>query len=238
VAKEKPMNRGHLDELIMLLSTDWFAPYWFKIGLGADHKTKVCLQQRLREIVRQIISGVQQYWLVNFSNERLSNTRALLTAALRKCEASAPTVDRIAELVDGRECSKADESTRWLVISISDQMSQGSLGAASQPSSIAAHALEKLLRIANRQNQSERNFEELCLESESEWDGYIRSLTPDLPTKLADFLKTISTQDHFEQLWAVIHSDLSVEERHELLEWYRTVAQSLTGERLQLPEEG
>ena len=99
-------------------------------------------------------------------------------------------------------------------------MSQGLLGPDLQPDGLAARALEKLQYVMGRQNQSAENLESLSLESQTEWDVFIQSLTPDLPTNLTDFLRAIETQDYFEQLWASIHSELPISESHALLEWY------------------
>jgi hypothetical protein len=231
------MDRSNLDDLVMLLSTDWFAPYWLKIGLGADQSAKVCLQKELREIVRQIIAGANEYWLVNFSNERLNETRRLLTAALRKCDVSLATFRRISELADGQQSATVDEKTKWLVTSISEQILQGCPGLDFQPSRAADQALQKVRHIVGPDKRLDISFEELCLKSQSQWDIFIRGLTPDLPTKLSDFLASIATVSYFDQLWAAINSELLASEKHELLECYGAIALSLTGEPLQFPQE-
>ena len=41
--------------LIMLLSTDWFLPFWSEIGLDVDTATKTKMQEGCREIVRNVI---------------------------------------------------------------------------------------------------------------------------------------------------------------------------------------
>lgn len=230
------MNPGTLDELIMLLSTDWFAPYWLRIGLGVDQERKMCLQEQFRDIVRKITSGAKEYWLVNFSDERLTETRDSLNTALNQCQITVETARRINDLVDGRQSTRIDETTSWLVMLISEQMCQDSPPPDFRQREIAEQTLRKLQNIVSRRNAPEVRFEELCLKSQSEWDTFVRGLTPDLPTKLSDFLASIAMVDEFAQLWAAINSELSTRERQELLEYFRVVALSLTGEPLQLPD--
>jgi hypothetical protein len=53
---------------------------------------------------------------------------------------------------------------------------------------------------------------------------------------LADYLSAIASKDKFELFWATINADLATNKRQELLDWYRRVAESMTGEPLRLPQ--
>ena len=61
------MESFELDRLVMLLSADWFVPYWQLIGIFTDNKRKSLLRDECREIVPQIMSGATQYWYTDFS---------------------------------------------------------------------------------------------------------------------------------------------------------------------------
>jgi hypothetical protein len=75
-----------LDELVMLLSTDWFSQNWFAIRIQADTSQRTSIREGCREIVKQILSGATQYWLRSFSQERVKETKLMLHALLVKCE--------------------------------------------------------------------------------------------------------------------------------------------------------
>ena len=58
------------------------------------------------------------------------------------------------------------------------------------------------------------DFEQLCLKSTDPWDTYIRSLTPDLPTMLFDYLSELvgAIDDRFLSLWARIVKTMPAED--------------------------
>ena len=70
------MPSYELDHLVMLLSADWFFPYWDLIGIFTKDKRKSLLREGCREIVRQIMSTATQYYGTNFSVARVKESRA------------------------------------------------------------------------------------------------------------------------------------------------------------------
>jgi hypothetical protein len=54
---------------------------------------------------------------------------------------------------------------------------------------------------------------------------------------LADYVSAIASDSKFELLWGFINANLTAKQRHELLSWYRSAGQSLTGEPLRLAHE-
>ena len=70
------MPSYELDRLVLLLSADWFFPYWDLIGIFTNNKRKSLLSEGCREIVRQIMSTATRYWHTNFSEARVKETRA------------------------------------------------------------------------------------------------------------------------------------------------------------------
>ncbi len=231
------MNAGRLDKLVMLLSTDWFLPYWFTLGIRIDREKTVLLQKGCREIVKQIMSGAREYWLTNFSVERVGKTRSMFEALLRKYHADKHTTEKISALIAEEEISKIDEGTSWLILSITERLLQGSFKEDPQLESGLKEAVLKVWAMANLADSHEIDFENLCLSSNSDWDVFIRNTTPDLPTMLPDCLSTIASNDKFELFWASINSNLATNKRQELLNWYRRVGESMTGEPVRLPQE-
>lgn len=77
------------------------------------------------------------------------------------------------------------------------------------------------------------DFEFANLNSPSDWDRFIRSLTPDQPSMLSDL---VSVDDkivcNLEFVWCLAAELLSDTARKELADWYRAIFLELTGEVL------
>jgi len=226
------MRSYELDKVVMLLSADWFFPHWHLIGIFTNDKKKSLFREGCREIVRQIMSTATQYWRTNFSVARVKESRAMLDALLKRCDLEEMTARRITGLIS-REDSPVDDGTRWLIVCMTEQLLNGSVAA---PPDIAI--IEGLRRASGEwQNLDEIDFEGLCLNSVRMWDRYLRDATPDLPAMLADYVSAIASDSKFELLWGFINANLTAKQRHELLSWYRSAGQSLTGEPLRLAHE-
>jgi hypothetical protein len=76
----------------------------------------------------------RQYWETNFSAARVKGTRAMLDALLERCDLEEVTTDRIAGLI-ARQESPIDEGTRWLLVSMTEQVLDGSASADGWPRS-------------------------------------------------------------------------------------------------------
>lgn len=226
------MRSSELDKLAMLLSADWFFPYWDLIGIVTKDKRKSLLRDGFREIVRQIMSTATKYWDTSFSVARVKESRAMLDALLNRCDLEEVAANRITGLIS-REDSPVDEGTRWLIVSMTEQLLDGSITAPTD-----AAITEGLRRQWNElRNLEEIDFKECCLNSASMWDRYLRDATPDLPAMLADYASVIASNSKFDVLWGFINLKLTAKQRHELLSWYRSTGQSLTGEPLRLAHE-
>jgi len=81
----------------------------------------------------------------------------------------------------------------------------------------------------------ELDFEHSNLAPPSEWDRYVRGLTPDLPECLSLQLRERRTVSALEYIWCLAAEDLDNSQRKELLNWYCLIAQALTGSALKLP---
>lgn len=228
------MKRGSLDSLVMLLSTDWFLPYWFTLGIGMETEKKSLIQTNCREIVKQIMSGATEYWQTNFSDERVDKTNAMFQDVLQKCSVDKAVTDKINGLIRG-EKPPVDEVTGWLVVSITEQLVHKTLGADHRLDPRITDAIVRTWDMTSRMEPVEATeLERLCLSSKSAWDVLIRNTTPDLPTKSADYASAVASKDKFQRFWAAISTNLAPNERSELLKWYRAVGESMTGEPLRL----
>lgn len=76
------LNHANLDQLIMLLSADWFFPHWRAIGIDISDEQKQLLQSGFKIITDQIILGAEQYYFIDFSAYRMEETNRLFGALL------------------------------------------------------------------------------------------------------------------------------------------------------------
>jgi hypothetical protein len=83
------------------------------------------------------------------------------------------------------------------------------------------------------------DFRFLAATSDSTWDTYLRSLTPDLPTYICDYLMVdVIGESKFEIVWQVIHHGLNPMQRNELLNWYQAAARAVHGGDVTFPYLG
>jgi hypothetical protein len=231
------MKARKTDMLVMLLSTDWFKPYWFALGIGLGEKQKGIVQQGCREIVNQILSGAKEYWLANFSTERLEQTQNKLWGLLRESGADESSTRRIAALIGEGKSSTIENGTAWILVSITEQLFNNVLPTDQVLNPAVKEVLAGAWSMWNNFDFPKINFKESCLASTSEWDKYIRSLTPGLPTSVSDFLDDIESQTKSQLLLTAINVQLTSTQRRELMTWYSRVGRSLSGEELKLPPE-
>ena len=81
-----------------------------------------------------------------------------------------------------------------------------------------------------------RGLRQVDFTSTTDWDRYIRTLTPDLPTRFSDFASELVSRDKVETLWHLI-STLDPHQKSLLIDWYRKVGLSITGAELSFPQE-
>ena len=228
------MKSARLDKTVMLLSADWFMPSWSAIGLSFDGGKKILLQEGSREIVKQIMAGAQQYWLIDFSPARVAVTRAKLQALLDRAAIGPISSGTFATLIGEEEPTGIDEGDQWLVVSITEQQLDGSL-----PEHPLSPPLQQLLNgVQVRWNQHGLNsdgFDQACMSSTSAWDQYLRNCTPDIPSMLSDYASSLVSQIKFYVLWQTVNSGVPSQQRGELFDWYRAVARSLDDIDLPLP---
>jgi hypothetical protein len=218
-----------MDRLIMLLSTDWFLPYWYSIGFIVEDGRKPCVQEGCREIVKGIIGSAVEYYHVSFSAERLQSTVEHIEKLMKRCQLDRAAVDRVNELIAVDERSDFDtEGLMWILYSLTEKL-------LATDSNIEDVLLDREIRRAVEQAHSkfglnQVNFQELSLNSASRWDGYIRTLTPDLPTFLADYAsEQLLAGGSFVEIWRYLSDVLTTKQQDELRMWYRKTAHDYMG---------
>lgn len=171
-----------VDKAAMLLSTDWFSPYWSLIGIEADSERE-CFQSGCRDIVRRFVGDADTYYLIDFSQGRIERTRKDLGLLARKCKLDKATVNRIDDLAADKSGRNQLEKTAWMFHNLHDEL-------------LADKELDQQIKSVLVRSRSkfsfadELNFEEMCLHSSTTWDTYIKNLTPELPASLAHLVST------------------------------------------------
>ena len=210
-----------VDYLIMLLSTDWFGPYWSTIGVNVLGTVSAPLRAGCRQLVKQILSGEESYYVISFSDRRKAETRAAFDRLMLECgipEDVRKIPDKWAALTD-------DElKSAWICNDfIADVLS----------SKIRGDDLQLDSRIVGKLAVARKNyyiqpyeFSKICLDSPSIWDGYTRGLTPGQPTLLADNLASVLEYLRLEELWNSVRDSLTLTEKSNFLNWFHQMAKA------------
>ena len=207
-----------VDKVVFLLSTDWFLPYWSVIGIEAPEQ-KVCIQQGCRQIVHEVMNGATNYYHVNLSDERLRATQQSILELARKCRLGESSEMSLRDLVDFQPERDQFYKGAWLFRVLANNLANDD----------QLDATTKLVLERTRSKQAAMNdldFKQLCSRSNSAWDKYIRSLTPESPTSLAIFLFVDLVVS---QLLTSVLAELTPAQRDGLLSRFQSIAKSVTG---------
>ena len=189
-----------VDDVVMLLSTDWFLPYWSVIGIEAAEQ-KLCIQKGCRQI------------------ERLEATRQSIRALAKECRLGESAKMKLGDLVDSRPERDQFYKGAWLFRVLIDKL-------------VEDDQLDATIRIVleRRRNKhaamNDLDFKQLSSRSNTAWDNYIRSLTPEVPSSLSNFLLVDLVVS---QLLTSVLAQLTPAQREELLSRFQSIAKSVTG---------
>lgn len=218
-----------VDKLVMLLSTDWFKPYWASIGIDTSESAKTAIQQGCREIVGQMLSGAKNYYLVSFSDQRKNKTRSTLESLVRKSAAGSTLLEAIEAW---SKMSDEDLKAAWIYADLTGDLFSGEIREGDPKLDPAITAI--MVRAQEKYDLAPFEFMGKCEASETPWDRDTRGLTPQLPTALADDLAAVLTAQRFEIFWKSMRDRLTPRHREELVNWYRAMA-SARGRRDLVP---
>jgi hypothetical protein len=207
-----------VDQVVMLLSTDWFLPYWSVVGIDASEQ-KVCVQKGCRQIVHEVMNGATNYYHINLSDERLQATRQSIRDLARKCRVGESSEMSLEDLVDSRPEREQFYKGAWLFRTLANHLANDD-----QLDPTTKLVLERTRR--KHAVMDDIDFQQLCSRSNSAWDNYSRSLTPELPTSLADFLSVDLVAS---QLLTSVLAQLTQAQRDGLLSRFQSIAKSVTG---------
>lgn len=206
-----------IEYLILLLSTDWFLPYWTEIGIELDEEKKIEVQRGCRRIVDQITDGDSSLFLRSFSTSHRgrieSSFRSLLQAS-----ASEPQVSAIAKEWDN--LSHKQLTAVWMCAMFNGEILAAD-GSATEPS------LEFPIRAAVAKTWetyalSASTFQDISSASRTEWDKRIRTLLVS-PKSLANQLWRVVLDHRLRAFWAEVRQRLTPDQLYKLVSWYHAM---------------
>jgi len=210
-----------IDQLVMLLSTDWFKPHWHTLDIDVEESAKTLIQRGCREIVGQIMSGTTNYYQISFAPDRIEATRSMLNSLVHASGVN-NTLNVLIAYWDNLK--RDDETASWIWNSLTSDILAGRL----RPSKTDLDPLIVETLFAEHVTHDKEPFEfaPICEESPTEWDRYTRTLTPEQPTALADDLASKLTSRRFEEFWRTVQSKLNTKQQDELISWYRKLGKA------------
>ncbi len=210
-----------IDYLIMLLSADWFGSHWSSIGVEVGEDVSTPLRLGCRDIVHQILSGEEDYYLVSFSDRRKTESRAMLESLMQNCgapESVHRVVNRWAALTD-------DElKAAWICNDFTTDILSGN--SRNGDPNLDARIVAELAASRKYYHIETYEFSPISLASPSTWDAYIRGLTPEQPTALADNLAAVLEYQRLEELWNSVRVRLTAAQKDQLVSWYHEMAKA------------
>jgi len=221
-----------IDNVVLLLSTDWFMGYWHLIGLEASENVRKNVQAECRQIVSQIMGGASGLYERSYEERRQLETVRLLREALNKSNVGDTFSARMEDILYGPVANDKDKKAAGFLGWRTEDIQRGKYTAAE--CWLSPELTRKISENWLATTVNVPGFEALNLASTSKWDVYIRSLTPDLPTMLSDFVSAAIIRPwHFVMFWTSI--DLTGDERSELRGWYKYIANKAKIHDFRLP---
>lgn len=204
-----------IDLLVLLLSTDWFLPYWQEIGIDVPENTRTLIQKGCREIVDEILDGKDSLFLVDLSQERRRETESEFISFLRSLgverEASA-TVHEWANM------THAQLSAAWACAGLNREIP--SAGNSGMGPHLEFPIQAEVIRAWDPHSLRPDVFRDVCLSSNTAWDIRTRKILVS-ERSLVNHLWAELLDHRLRAFWADLHKTLSPRQRQELVSWYR-----------------
>jgi hypothetical protein len=215
-----------IDCLIMLLSTDWFLPFWPEVGLDLEIAVRAVMQEGCREIVRAVMvkksaddEGSFDY--IDYSEECMLEARSMLIELVEKLDVRSV----VSPLLDEQTDSAQDQTgTAMMLRLLTHELIDGVSGAAGGVPEFAVRVAAMEASVSY--DIEPDGFWEISTKSASGWDQYLQSLLVETPDALSMHLYPAVQERRLRALWGRLSERLTVRERQDLLSWYRAMAKS------------
>lgn len=222
----------------MLLSTDWFIPYWSTFGLVFSESEQQMVREVSRKVTKELLKGADTYWGASFSDVRISATRHSFLENLRKSILGAAGVGQLSDALNAARDSAEFATTSWLFGALCDQLC-GPMDDVTLPklSSTSLETVKSLWQLSASVEPDGDLIERAVKTSATDWDKWLRNATPDLPTYLSDWAITrLRRPDRFRVFWAQLFWAVSQEDKRALKKWLEDEAMKLADPSFTLAE--
>ena len=205
----------------MLLSTDWFLPFWSEIGIGVHDRTKTDIHEGCRAIVGRFMGGCKDYFHIDFTDQRKQETLFSFVELLGRLGAG---YVRLIVEEEGYASHKDEVSTAIMsMILTRDSLLCGEGdGILALDDAIRTGVIEAVVTYDFDLDR----LSKISRESDSAWDAYLNGLLVEAPDALSNFAFFAAQKLRLNSLWGRICERLSDKERTELICWYRIKAAS------------
>ncbi len=205
------------DELIMLLSTDWFLSCWAEIGIDISEEKKICVQQGCRKIVAQILGDAESKFMSDFSNERMRETEARLLTLLQECDADAELSQTRKEWAN---LSDQERNAAWSCARRNTAILRGMVSESGPFLDFAIRA--ELTKRWKEYDVDASAYRDACLNSKTDWD--LRAQVAwNGPEVLVGQLRSVLQYRRLRKFWNQLRQRLTQQQLHDLVSWYRAM---------------
>lgn len=161
------------DKLVMLLSADWFYPFWNQVGLDVDDAKRKKLQEHCRALVRELMASYAEYWLTSFAPERIASTYQGLLKSCARLRIPESQSNQIREIVEGVK-REEDNGTLWLLGALTRMAPKGSYETGV---SVLSDDIASIVKKNWPSEDDDLDFDAISDASQTSWDLYLRKLT-------------------------------------------------------------
>ena len=222
----------------MLLSADWFTPYWSTFGLVFSESEQQTAREVSRKVTKDLLKGADTYWGASFADARISATRSSFIDSLRKTRLGAAGVSQLRDALNAASESAEFATTSWLFGALCDQLGSPT-GDLTLPnlSSYSIETVKSLWQLSASVEPDRDLLERDLKNSTTDWDKWLQRITPDLPAYLSDWAMTrLRRPDRFRMFWAQLFWTISREDRRSLKKWLEDEAIKLADPSFTLTE--
>jgi hypothetical protein len=209
-----------IEYLVMLLSTDWFLPYWTEIGIDITHDKKVGIQQGCRQIIDEILDGADSFYLASLSEECKQMTESKLFALLRQWEAEREVA---ATCNEWRNLSHRELTAVVECAMLNDQVPSAD-GSGEVPYLDFSIQVE-VVKAWEAHSLKASVFRDICLGSKTTWDLRTQKLLSS-PRTLVNQLWRVLLDHRLRAFWADLQKQLTSQQIQELVSWYRAMVKA------------
>lgn len=222
--------KNEIDKIIMLFSADWFAPYFSLCFSDIDDKDVCAIKLSARHAVGKFMFKEPVYWNISFAPERLRETKKYFQESLIKSDLNGLKVESIINFFNAaNDLNEEEETTVWLFWELTEALAK------EDENHFPLIAGKKTLTAIRQEitdiinNKIQFDLESIALASQTVWDIYLRSLTPDLPTYLSDYaINFFVNFDRFRVFWWNMRKKLDDSELNSLVKWYEKKSSEIT----------